>query len=97
MKTLFLEIHVEVVMQASYLNKLRRGFCHLRLTSKYYAIIMYTVQCNTGAGPPALFFSALRFSTDFDRGTYKLSIHEWWHPSLLGYYPLMNHPYITVY
>ncbi len=33
---------------------------------------------NTGARtPPVIFFTALSFSSDFDRATYELSIHEW--------------------
>ncbi len=46
---------------------------------------------NAGArAPPVLFFSALSFSSYFDRGTYKLSIHNG------CYLPWMNNPYITL-
>ncbi len=37
--------------------------------------VQTTAFCPAAGGPPVLFFSALGFSSDFDRGTYRLSIH----------------------
>ncbi len=46
---------------------------------------------NAGAGwPPVIVLCELSFLSDFDRGTYELSIHDWYHPWI-------SNPIITLY